>query len=690
MKRTSITRKTRKKTTSKNIERKSTLRRDPYISSYQVSEGIVKIILDKIISISIHQSNMNKIDSQINDYCFDYIQTQIEPLFEENFINYTKLKEDQNTLFWKSKKQPENQWIEIFEPETIENDRFESCSVKVQEIPKKKENINEIKEGVENNENIDNNEKDNFKKTRQIKEKTIKINNIKQIMKKEESNKNEENKKENNIENKPRIRQAQRIQNPSNQNNRGGKKKVPLLEFPSEEIPGIDDEFKHEIYDPPNIHILRKDIEEEIKNKEKESKLNSNKIKSVKLKEDSDKFIKNMRPLDSNKFTFDSNGKIISFKQYKLDSLSKDFTFIRNTIKEKAEKVEKEEMKTKPKRGSRISVKEQNDVVVIKDNKMNEYLNTEEHKEKTSKEKIIPSGSNFKLILPNIGVVVKENNNKKEGGKDFNKYFKKYSINDYDKILNEYVPLQNKSKIRNRFDKISFTSSIIQKQLSESMDKTYNSAINNNQINTTTINNRRKENINPLLTSNDNIQTNENNTTFLNQNSSYMKTTGNSSIPKNSVLYNPLITSFNTRSAFVNFSQDKKGNNLANSIIMKKLGSSSLKMEIDSLQDLKTQPNYRKVKSIKKENLFDKSVIKKSKLRLNNISKDNPFLAFNKKILTDGNFGNPLEQKNIQEKENVIVSKHLSMQEAYRELGNTMINGVKIKFPRNRKVELSK
>ena len=63
----------------------------------------------------------------------------------------------------------------------------------------------------------------------------------------------------------------------------------------------------------------------------------------------------------------------------------------------------------------------------------------------------------------------------------------------------------------------------------------------------------------------------------------------------------------------------------------------------------------------------------------------------NKKILNDVNFGNTMEQKNkIPEKENIVVSKHLSMQEAIKELGYTMISGIKIKFPRNRKVELSK
>ena len=355
--------------------------------------------------------------------------------------------------------------------------------------------------------------------------------------------------------------------------------------------------------------------------------------------------------------------------------------------------MDKEEAIIRPNRKTRLTIKEPKEII-IKDNKMNEHFNTEEQKDKKdkTKEKIIPSGSNFKLILPNIGVVIKENNEKKEGSKDFNRYFQKYSINDYNKILNEYVPMQNKNKIKNRFDKLNTTTSIIHKQLSESIDKLYSNTINNTQMNITTINNKRPENMNitnPLLTSNDNIQSTENNNNILNnQNSSFMKSSINNSFNKSSALYNPLMTSFNMRSG--NLSHDKKGNNFNNSIIMKKLGTGSLKLEIESLQDLRSEPNYRKLNSVKKENIFDKSMIKSNKLTIRINSKDNPIYAFNKRILTDKNFGNDIDLRQRNEKENIIIAKHLSRQEAFKELGNTMINGLKIKFPRNRKVELTK
>ena len=691
MKRNSISQKTRKGSTAKSPNRrKSTIKKEPYISSYQISEGIVKIIIDKIIINSIYEANMNKINNQLNDYYFEYLQGQIEPLFEENFINYTNLKNDENKLFWKTPKPPENQWIEILEPETVENDRYESSEVNIQEIKSKKEIISETNEGIENIENIENN--NNTIKKNQTKEKNLRLKTIRQKNKNEEILVNDENKNENNnndIDNKTKNNQKL-VNNMANtiQNNRG-KKRIVMVDFPSEDIPGIETEFKHDIYEPSNIHILRKDKEEEIKNKEKEIKLNKDKGNALKKKEEIEKLIKNVKTIDSNKFTFDSNGKIISFKAYKLDNLSKDFTFIKNNIKEKNEK--EEVVPIKSKKFTRQSVKEQNEEIVIRDNsRMFEHYGNEEKKEK-NKEKIIPSGSNFKLILPNIGVVVKENNNKKEGSRDFNKYFKKYSMKDYDKILNEYVPLQNKTKIKTKFQKLAQT--FVKKTLSDSMDKRNNNFMNNIQMNLSTINNKKIETMNitnPLLTSTDINQNSENNNTYTNQNSSYIKTSANVSFNKGSGLYNPLMTSSNVKSAKINFSQDKNRNDFSNSIIMKKMGFGSLKLELESLQDLNNESNYRKLSISKKDNIFGRNFIKSNKFKINNTSKDNPLYVFNKKILTDANFGNiTLSQKRHTEKENIVTSKHLSKQQAFKELGNTMISGLKIKFPRNRKVELS-
>ena len=72
-------------------------------------------------------------------------------------------------------------------------------------------------------------------------------------------------------------------------------------------------------------------------------------------------------------------------------------------------------------------------------------------------EQIIPSGSNFSIMLPNIGVTLKEDDQIKERTLEFKKYFKKYSISDYDRILRDYLPLQNKTILKIKIGQITNT-----------------------------------------------------------------------------------------------------------------------------------------------------------------------------------------------------------------------------------------
>ena len=90
-------------------------------------------------------------------------------------------------------------------------------------------------------------------------------------------------------------------------------------------------------------------------------------------------------------------------------------------------------------------------------------------------EKILPSGSNFDIISPNVGVIIKENQNVKEGSKEFNKYFNKYSVSDYDKMLNDYIPLQNRTRIQTQltFNQSQNVPTLLKKKkTSESVDST--------------------------------------------------------------------------------------------------------------------------------------------------------------------------------------------------------------------------
>ena len=688
MQRHATKRGTRKKTTRVQ-SRKTTTLRAKYITNYQTPEAVVKTILDKIINLSIRQSTINKINNQLKSYCFEYIQNQIEPLFEEKYINYSRPNNNTDTLFWKTKIPVENQWVEVKEPETLPSDRFEGAFTRIKELESKnkKITIDQIKEGLENDILLN-----NTTEKEASEEENEKTENNKQIKKKLILTEKTE-KKNNNKEEEEKTLNKNKIQIPQT-NIKKPNKKIQMVNFPSLDIPDIEKEFMHEVYDPPNIDKLRKEREEEIKKKEREKKIQIDALKMAKKKDDSEKINKKIKPLDSNKYTFDSNGQIMSFKQYKLDNLTKDFTFIKNSIKEHD--------RIKPLKKKKISIKKDQIIKITEEVIKNPNNEDEENKEKSQTEKIkdkkdrvIPSGSNFQIILPNIGVVIKENQKIKEGGREFNKYFNKYSIHDYDKILNEYVPLQNKTQMRSKMEALNLTTSNnLKKKMSESVDNTRTIASQNNfnNINKTFIyNNDNLNTNNPLLSTNDNIQITindpDNNNKIVNT-SPYLKTSINS-FNTNTNNYNPLMTSLNLKSAFMNYSQGKKGINFNSSITMKKPGSTSLKLEIENMQDLKNDRAYYESQNIKQKNIFGKNFMKNYKIALIKQPGNNSLSPFNKTILTDTNWGNQTGQKG-QQKENIVFARHHTKQQALRELGSNILSGIKIKLPRDRKVEINK
>ena len=654
-----------------------------YINCYQSSESIVKFIFDKIINKALNLSNINQINNELNDFYFEFIKNQIEPLLEERYMNYTRLKSkyNPNTIFWKNKNIMVDELVEIEEPEAVKKDRFEGAFAHIKEILKnKKLKINKIKEA-------DNKEKNSppqkeIEKNDKIEKKNI----IQNIDIKADSNKGKI------INNKKEIKPQSRspIENKSN-----AKKKIQMLDYPSEDIPNIEKEYNFEVYDPPQITQLRKEKEIEIIKKEEEIKMQIKLEKLAKRKEEMDKIksTKKVKALDPKKFTFDSNGTIIQFKRYKLESLPKDFAFVKNGLKKDAIKPIKKKNKSKEPNANLESTEE-----VIKNPKDEDkgeksFLQMRIQNEK-NQEKIIPSGNNFKIILPNIGVVIKEKQNIKEGGREFNKYFNKYSLSDYDKILNEYVPLQNKnkSKVFNTLEGLNLTPTNIQKKMSESIDNfrnkkiiasrnsfdnsSYNKTINYNQTITENITH------NPLLNNTDNISININD--IDNTSSVYLKTSGNiNSFNRNN--FTPLMTTSFLRT----HNKDKSSINFSNSIMMKKEGMSSLKMEIESMKDLKTDRAFYGLEKVKPQNIFGRDFMKNYKIGLFKKPANNNSLAtLNRNILTDENWGNRIGGTKDDVRDNIIFAKHHTKQQVVSELGRNIFNRTKIKLPRDRKVEI--
>ena len=58
--------------------------------NYNISESIVKNIIEKIISLTITEVNKNKIESKIPEFCFKDIKQTLELAIFVDFVNYDK------------------------------------------------------------------------------------------------------------------------------------------------------------------------------------------------------------------------------------------------------------------------------------------------------------------------------------------------------------------------------------------------------------------------------------------------------------------------------------------------------------------------------------------------------------------------------------------------------------------------
>ena len=681
---------------------------------YQSTESIIKIIIDKLIYLSIRKSYSNKIDSQLQDYCFNYMKNNINNMFEPYYISHTldskkpinnnENNEKKDELFWKLKKPQNNTWVEILEPQYFEIDRYEGTNIKYKEIKdddigsvgrKKIQNIPETKNANKKSHFIYNKNNNDIIKAsnKNVKIDFIeKIENIKKI-----SDKNLLI--SNNIVNKKDNILKEKGVSPTNNNisSKNKNKKInQIAEFSNEEISNLSEDDNKK-YDLPNVEILRKEIEE--------SKLRIEEEKRKMKKEDEKENVlqklindkKNKKIFDSNRLTFDSDGKIIYFKQYNIDNL-KDFALTKNFIKEVKKndniKVTKKKLNNNNNQISKTPVK----VLKIKEEEIiRQYKNQINRINDRPVEKIIPSGSNFQIMSPDIGVVIKENGQSKEGPKEFSKYFKKYSIKDYDDMLNNYLPKINKKFLKTNFDSMPNRKSLRNNVLN------LNNIIKNNQLNLNKIKSNDINNIvnnedisiyNPLLSS----QNKENN--LIDKNMNNLSNYKSIDIPNNNMLSsrisllnnsknNPLLSSFNN----INSSNMNNNNlyttNLDKFITMKKEGMGSLKLELDSLKDLDDDSGFYKNSLTTRYNdiIGNQFRTKNKSLNPKNEYK-NDFGEFNKKILTNRKWGNEINLNNSNSI-NTVYSKHQTKIQVLRELGSNILDGIKIKLPRNRKVNLS-
>ena len=225
------------------------------------------------------------------------------------------------------------------------------------------------------------------------------------------------------------------------------KKKVNIFDFPSENIPLEQFERQKETEE---IKQLRKsfieeknkiNMEKEMKKRKTRTSLKDTKnIKDLKksnkkgnlqqIKEiNPDTLIKEFNPVFSNQKEIKSGASLSNLYQEILrqeNEASKNIEY--NINYNKSKEIKKDAKKNKEKK-------------VLKENKPNEITM-----------RLKPSGSNFSIIQPSVGVNIKEEKNIKSGGINFYEKYKKFSIHDFNRTLqtkNEIMYVKSLSKNQN-------------------------------------------------------------------------------------------------------------------------------------------------------------------------------------------------------------------------------------------------
>ena len=684
--------------------------RKKMIFPIQLGETISKIIIDKLIAITVRICENKEREKKFDNFYFDYILNQMDKLFSINSIFHTEEPEKDESIYannWKICVHKINTWVEIKEPNSSICDRFEGGLVK--NIPKEDKNNQISCDIIESSDKIDlslkqnkKNNKNNIIDKKTKKRKTLNYYKMQSDLESLEeigSDSGEEDHirtKEKKLSLAPNssnkiIKELEKTKNINIEQSLSlekiitKKKKYEKIEFKSEDIPGINEELNFDKYAPPEIEILREKIEKELK--EKKEQLNKNlllKKYSVFNKIN----ISKGKIFDSEKLTFDSNGEIIKFKPLKINILANEFKQMKSKLeilnplpkmsltKKNFPKMQKIESSTiKPIEKIKI-IKNPADVP---NTNIELFIKIDPEK----KNNFIQSGNNFSLMLPNVGVVLKDEQKIKEGNRDFGKFFNKYSLSDFNKILKEYLPKENKELFQNQFKKMNSTSILINSNnFSSSMN---NSNIYNNSFEfpnpLTNQDNNNKENETNLSNLNSAL-TNKNNFNNINKNSvNYFK---NSTMNQSSSFINNIFNSSsitNRNNKFQNFYENQNG-----FIRLNNINSSSLKLELDSLSDLdiKNRCISPENKRIKFENIFTKKYneLFKNEKKENEISKD--LNDLNKQIIKDKNWGSSSLRKYV-DKQNLFLSKRQNKSQIFKVLRKNMFNNTKLKQLRERK-----
>ncbi len=404
------------------------------------SEEIAKKIIDKLISLAINNVYLKKVEEKIPTY---YLRLFIKS--SNNFIELCNINHDIDDMF-SNKKIDKNLTINNHSFNNKNNDIINNTFNEKRDLYKIDKNLTKIQYSIKIlNKNFwgDIPEPKAYAMDRTCNNKNILKNESKRKQKENNKKKLTERKSSTNLNQSNSkntmfpLFHSKKFNNKNDNNNETIKKKYTLIEFPSENIP--EDQFLKQI-EAKEIKDLRKSFIEEMNKKkmEKEQEKKRRRIHEFEIKKvKSDKKQK-------------KKGNLMSIKEINPDSLITEFNPVLSNQKEiksgsTLTNLQKEKMKMELEAGKNIeynkSKEKENRKDTIKKIILKDIL--KEIKKEEISGRLKPSGSNFAIMSPSVGVRIKENLNIKSGGINFYEKFKRFSINDFNKTLQNEIKNKN-------------------------------------------------------------------------------------------------------------------------------------------------------------------------------------------------------------------------------------------------------
>ena len=499
--------KRKKTTTESNIDEEiipQKHQREGNLNFY--SEEISKQIIEKIISNVISTNFYNNIEKKFNDFCIDEFFKKIDNLVELTHLDHetddfncseeilSKIKYQKTDTNNNRRKIKIHKNIVEYKNH-LANEVFFDNGKMLNKSFNRKNNVDLVKQnnillhievkddnfwGVipqPKSHNID-------RTTSRFNILTSKLDNSNKILEVENASMNKNNEKNKNV--KYFLKRKSNIfldKYHTNELLKTHKKYQPILQMIHISIP--DEEFnKNE--EGEEIKKLRKETIELITARQEELKKLS---KKSKVKEPKKK-IKIKKKEKGGNFAIDKEGKIVLLKQIEPESLLREFSPIMSKQKDislgkSSKTIEKERLLLELKAKKHIEYNpdffnfiSNNNITdkLDKDNKEKEKEKEKNNNKRKSKNKtnvsntniikeeiskyqppplmsllsprFTPSGSNFEIINPSIGVNIKEKDQIKVGGKNFYEKFHKFSIDEFNKTLHETLEMEIKSKLK--------------------------------------------------------------------------------------------------------------------------------------------------------------------------------------------------------------------------------------------------